>query len=170
MDLSIDELKSNLTMIIRSEITKFTLVNLAKKLNMSLNYEDSFFFQKKKVEHQILQHIVQLDKSGQFLERLEETKNWLGRNSDIGYSCTFTGCVWNGSMHRQYLEHVRRVHFLNNNILCNFAKKCPEQFDTVQELTKHTDEHDKKKKKNQTLSQPETVSQKCAMELNMMIP
>ena len=41
MDLSIDELKSNLTMIIRNEISKFNLVNLAKKLNLSLNYEDS---------------------------------------------------------------------------------------------------------------------------------
>ena len=170
MDLSIDELKSNLTMIIRNEISKFTLVNLAKKLNLSLNYEDSFFFQKKKVENEILQHIVQKDQSAQFVERLDETKKWLGSNSDIGYSCTFTGCVWNGSMHRQYIEHVRRVHFLNKNILCNFRKKCPEQFDTVQELTKHTDEHHKKNKKDQTLSPQEKVSQKSGIELNMMIP
>ena len=31
MDLSIDELKCYLTMIIRNEINKFALVNLAKK-------------------------------------------------------------------------------------------------------------------------------------------
>ena len=132
MDLSIDELKCNLTLIIRNEISKFNLVNLAKKLNVSLNYEESFLFQKKTVEHEILQHILLQDQSEQFSDRLADTRNWLGKKSDIGYSCTFTGCFWNGSMHRQYLEHVRRVHFLNKNILCNFGKKCPEQFDTVQ--------------------------------------
>ena len=58
MDISIDELKCYLTMIIRNEINKFALVNLAKKLDVSLNYEDSFFYQKKKVEHEILQHIL----------------------------------------------------------------------------------------------------------------
>ena len=112
MDLSIDELKCYLTMIIRNEIDKFTLVNLAKKLNVSINYEESFFFQKKKVEHEILQHILQQDQSEQFSERLADTRNWLGKKSDIGYSCTFTGCFWNGSKHRQYIEHVRRVHFI----------------------------------------------------------
>ena len=96
MNLSIDELKCNLKMIIRNEITKFALVNLAKKLNVSLNYEDSFFFQKKKVEHEILQHILQVDQSEQFSERLVETRSWLGKKKDTGYSCTFTGCFWNG--------------------------------------------------------------------------
>ena len=95
MDISIDELKSYLTMIIRNEINKFALVNLAKKLDVSLNYEDSFFYQKKKVEHEILQHILQVDQSEQFSERLVETRNWLGKKKDIGYSCTFTGCFWN---------------------------------------------------------------------------
>ena len=75
MDLSIDELKCYLTMIIRNEINKFALVNLAKKLNVSLNYEDSFFYQKKKVEHEILQHILQVDQSEQFSERLEEARS-----------------------------------------------------------------------------------------------
>ena len=169
MDLSIDELKCYLTMIIRNEIDKFTLVNLAKKLNVSINYEESFFFQKKKVEHEILQHILQQDQSEQFSERLADTRNWLGKKSDIGYSCTFTGCFWNGSKHRQYIEHVRRVHFLNKNILCNFGKKCPEQFDTVQALIKHTEDHHKKKKSCQTLSRQE-VSKKSDIGINLMSP
>ena len=167
MDLSIDELKCYLTMIIRNEINKYALVNLAKKLNVSLNYEDSFFYQKKKVEHEILQHILQVDQSEQFSERLEEARSWLGKKKDIGYSCTFTGCFWNGSKHRQYLEHVRRVHFLNKNILCNFGKKCPEQFDTVKALIKHTEDHHKKKQ-NQTLSRPE--NKESNMGLNLMTP
>ena len=75
MDLSIDELKCYLTVIIRNEIDKFTLVNLAKKLNVCLNYEEGFFCQKKKVEHEILQHILQQDQSEQFSERLAETRS-----------------------------------------------------------------------------------------------
>ena len=169
MDLSIDELKCYLTVIIRNEIDKFTLVNLAKKLNVSLNYEEAFFFQKKKVEHVILQHILQQDQSEQFSERLAETRSWLGKKSDIGYSCTFTGCFWNGSEHRKYQEHVRRVHFLNKNILCNFGKKCPEQFDSVQALTKHAEDHHKKKKSCQTLSRQE-VSKKSDIGINLMTP
>ena len=169
MDLSIDELKCNLTLIIRNEISKFNLVNLAKKLNVSLNYEESFLFQKKTVEHEILQHILLQDQSEQFSDRLADTRNWLGKKSDIGYSCTFTGCFWNGSMHRQYLEHVRRVHFLNKNILCNFGKKCPEQFDTVQALTKHTEDHHKKKKSCQTLSRQD-ASKNSDIGINLMTP
>ena len=94
MDISIDELKCYLTMIIRNKINKFALVNLAKKLDVSLNYEDSFFIKRKKSNTKFF-NIFRVDQSEQFSERLVETRNWLGKKKDIGYSCTFTGCFWN---------------------------------------------------------------------------
>ena len=54
-----------------------------------------------------------------------------------GYNCCYSGCSWSGKLHRFYIEHISRIHFLNKNILCNFAKKCLERFDSIQSLQLH---------------------------------
>ena len=152
MDFKVDELKNHLETITKDQIDSFTLINLGRRLRVSLSPEESFIFQKRKVEHEILQHILREEESENFSERLKETRNWLGlkNKKEIGFSCTFTGCTWTGEKHKEYFDHIKRIHFLNKNILCNYGKKCSARFSTVKDFEKHILEHHKKKQNDQS--------------------
>ena len=55
-----------------------------------------------------------------------------------GYLCCFSGCKFHGPKHRDYLKHLKKVHYINQDLLlCNFAKKCKEKFANIDLLTEH---------------------------------
>ena len=74
------------------------------------------------------------------------TERRMNKNTkEVGYSCTFTGCTWHGEKHKEYFDHIKRIHFLNEKIICNYGKKCSVRFSTVQDFEKHIEEYHKKK-------------------------
>ena len=85
---------------------------------------------------------------------------------EVGYSCTFTGCTWHGEKHKEYFDHIKRIHFLNEKILCNYGKKCSVRFSTVQDFEKHIEEYHKKKQNEKIKLKPE-LSVKDNMKLGL---
>ena len=83
-----------------------------------------------------------------------------------GYNCCYSGCSWSGKRHTFYIEHISRVHFLNKNILCNFAKKCLERFDSIQSLQLHV----KRYHHRQSIQKFSSTARKQNSNLSILTP
>ena len=83
-----------------------------------------------------------------------------------GYNCCYSGCSWSGKRHTFYIEHISRIHFLNKNILCNFAKKCLERFDSIQSLQLHV----KRYHHRQSIQKLSSTARKQNSDLSILTP
>ena len=86
---------------------------------------------------EILIHIIREDPADEFLKNLKEVESNIISRQCFGYYCSMAGCIFTTDRHKKYINHLRRVHFINKNFLCNFKKKCKQLFRNLDTLVDH---------------------------------
>ena len=125
--------------ILHNFVTVYEVANLAKRFNVDISSKD-FSQQKRTVLREILIHILRDElPDPKYRQLLSETEHWLTRRKDSGFSCSYVGCFFRGRVHKMYMKHLNNVHFADNNLLCNFNKRCKERFPDLGALREHVD-------------------------------
>ena len=84
--------------------------------------------------------IENLDQREDFVNMLIDVKNQLKLktvSSERGYSCFFVGCRFIGSRHRQYINHLKRVHPRQESYCCRFKNVCQRNLNSISDLEDH---------------------------------
>ena len=55
-----------------------------------------------------------------------------------GYHCMIPGFVFKGRRHRAYIDHLQQILPRAESYPCNFKRKCPRLFSSIDELKEHT--------------------------------
>lgn len=53
------------------------------------------------------------------------------------YDCQVLGCLYKTSRHREYIEHIRKIHASSDRFFCNFKKSCRRNYQNIFELEEH---------------------------------
>jgi hypothetical protein len=130
-------LKQSVNKLVSNQIDEFEVLFLAQKLSLDLTEESSFSQQKYAVLKAILQQIVKVNGSDYYVRLLEETSKNLKRKKPTKYLCCLAGCLFQSNKHREYLQHLKRVHSTHNELSCNFMHKCMRQFSNMDLLVAH---------------------------------
>ena len=147
-----ENLKDILSKLMADQISKFELVNIANKLDVDISSESSFLRQKRIVQRVVLANIIRDSRecdTQYYLEVLKETDGWLSLKRNPGFECCVAGCSFNGHHHQHYVNHLRQVHFMSNNLLCNFKKTCARRFQSLHNLEEHIRQHHYKPKSDE---------------------
>ena len=56
------------------------------------------------------------------------------------YICCLVGCLFSTDKHRNYLKHLKEVHFKHDQLVCKFKKQCVRQFSSISLLLEHVKE------------------------------
>ena len=133
------DLRKTLAEIQSNSITKFKLVNAAKKLKVDISGCEDFYKQKLRVKREVLINLLREPsaESEKFKEYLSETNQQLVVERQKGFSCMFVGCPFKGSQHRDYFRHLKDNHFNKSDFLCNFNHKCKQRFASILPLEQH---------------------------------
>ena len=130
-------LKQSVNKLVNNQIDEFEVLFLAQQVSLDLQEENSFSQRKYAVLQAILQQIVKVDGSDYYLRLLEETSQNLKRKKPIKYLCCLAGCLFQANRHREYLQHLKRVHSTHSELYCNFMHKCMRQFSNMDLLVAH---------------------------------
>ena len=79
------------------------------------------------------------------------------------YQCSLVGCIFQCSIHRLYIRHLRQSHSRETNLICLHGKTCFFSFSTLDLLSKHVqDVHAKEKSRVQPMHDPQVdIPCKC---------
>ena len=172
---NLTKFKEILSSILNASITKYQLLNIAKDLNVNISGEhQNFEVQKKLVQAEVLRHILRDENhmdERRYLDMLEEVQRFLKMKKNKGYSCSFIGCIFKCNQHRDYLEHLKRIHFLGDRFLCNYSMCCKQRFSSLSSLESHVSSIHLRKKEGdgqETLTKNTNVNVSTLCKCNLM--
>ena len=133
------DLRTILAEIQSNSITKFELVNAAKRLKVDISGCEDFSKQKLHVKREVLLNLLREAsvESEQYEEYLSQTNQQLVVERQKGFSCMFVGCPFKGRQHRDYVRHLKDNHFNKSDFLCNYNHKCKQRFASIRLLEQH---------------------------------
>ena len=132
-----DNLKKALNKLLQNEFDQFEVLGLAQKLALDIQNESDFSQQQYVLQKCVLEHIIKSDSSVYYMRLLEETTRMIHRKQDNKYSCCLVGCLFQSNKHRDYLQHLKKVHSTHKELVCNFMYSCSRQFSTMDLLIQH---------------------------------
>ena len=130
-------LKKSLSKLILNTIDEFEVLYLAQKLHQDVSECFGFSQQKYLVQKAILEHIIKYEETELYKRLLEETEKNLQKKKAYKYLCCLAGCLYQADKHRQYMQHLKRVHSTHNALACKFMHRCNRQFSTIDLLFEH---------------------------------
>ena len=146
--MSVDYLlqyKDSVTNILRGDVSVNHVLEWAEKLQVDISTAKDFLAKKRLVTRKLIIHILREENDETERIRLEnilkETESWLSKPKETGYECIFTGCVFRGPRHVDYIHHVTNQHVNSPYFVCNFKHKCRERFGKIKDLNQHLTQH-----------------------------
>ena len=118
-------------------VAKYVCANVANKPRLDISGEKDFLRQKRITQREILVHICRESTDQRYHDLLHETENWHCVKKETGYTCMFAGCNFKNKLHSRYVNHLKNTHFVKQNLLCNFKRKCKRRFNSVSALEEH---------------------------------
>ena len=100
-----DQFKASIDKIYKNLIDKVELTSIASKFKIEIA-NDEFSLQKRKVLRFLLHHVTREIEDQQYIAMLQETESWFQNSSLNGYTCIYTGCLFVGEQHRDYVREV----------------------------------------------------------------
>ena len=140
LQIALGSLKKSLHMLVLNEIDQFEVLSLANKLCVNIEGQD-FFQQKLLVKIALLDQLLKSEPDNlNFRNLLEEARMRLNRVKSSNYLCCLVGCIFQTDKHRLYLQHLKKIHSTNQELICNYKHQCGRQFASYGELVKHVKE------------------------------
>ena len=139
---AVGELKTTLKRLLEDTLDKFKILDLARTFVIKLPEEKSFSEHKYLIQRFILLQLLKSDKKrSSYYERLlGETDKTLDARKKDPYICCLVGCLFSTETHRNYLNHLKSIHFNHSQLICNFKKNCAREFTGLQLLLNHVKE------------------------------
>ena len=136
--MKLHDLKNALSSIQNRTVDTFSLCRIAHDLNMTIPSGADELRLQRLIIREILIHIIREDPADEFLKNLKEVESNIISRQCFGYYCSMAGCIFTTDRHKKYINHLRRVHFINKNFLCNYKKKCKQLFRNLDTLVDKT--------------------------------
>ena len=139
---TIDEWKLALQKFLKDSVDKFEVNDWAWKCGLQIQEKESFSNLKYRVQQFLLWQLLKSDKEkASYYERLlAETEKRLDLKKGKPFLCFLVGCLFSTNHHRSYLNHLKSVHYSQEQLVCNFKKQCVRQFSSLQLLLNHVKE------------------------------
>ena len=139
---TIDEWKLALQKFLKDSVDKFEVNDWAWKCGLQIKKKESFSNLKYRVQQFLLWQLLKSDKQkASYYERLlAETERRLDLKKGKPFLCFLVGCLFSTNHHRSYLNHLKSVHYSQEQLVCNFKKQCVRQFSSLQLLLNHVKE------------------------------
>ena len=137
LQIALGSLKKSLHMMVLNEIDQFEVLRLANKLGVNIEGQD-FSQQKLLIKIALLNQLLKSEPENlNFRNLLEEARTRLTRVKSKNYLCCLVGCIFQTDQHRFYLQHLKKIHSTNQELICNYKHQCGRQFTSYDELVKH---------------------------------
>ena len=132
-------LTSLVTDLCKDRVCAEEVENLAKRFHVDISSKP-FSQRKRAVLREILVHINRDDSAApEYRRLLVETEQWLSCKKKSGYFCSYVGCMFKARKHKLYLKHLENVHFMDQNLICNYQQKCKQRFRDIFGLKDHVE-------------------------------
>ena len=146
--MSVAEFKNLLCKILSNQIDQFGVLDQLRRLKCGVDPADSFSRQKYVLQKRLLEQILIIDQSENYVQLLDETNRILQIRKTSKYSCCLIGCLFTSDDHRSYLYHLKRVHGRTDKLTCNFAHTCKRLFTSFDMLFSHVrDDHTRRNRR-----------------------
>ena len=108
----IDQFKTSINKIYQNSIDIVELTSIARKFQINIA-SDEFSLQKRKVLRFLLNHVTRETDEEKYISMLQETESWFrfhqSSSTIQGYECIYTGCIFMGKNHRDYVRKVLKL-------------------------------------------------------------
>ena len=147
VDNPFSEYKEAISKILKGNVCREIILDWAEKLKIDISEAGDFMTEKRMIIRKLILHILREESNSDERTRLEnilkQTEGWLSFSvkKGTGYECMFTGCVFWGPQHSNYINHITNQHFTHTHFICNFNHKCSERFNNIDALTQHVTKH-----------------------------
>lgn len=140
----IENLKVLCRKIVRNDIDHFELTVACEKFKLDFQPSDDFSYKKKRLKQAVLSEILKgqnlsIDDKRMYGEMMEATgKSLEFRSSAVkGFPCSLVGCLFRGERHRDYVQHLEKIHSTSTPFQCKVGHECIRNFDSISDLKSH---------------------------------
>ena len=136
----LETFKSTLKKFLLNQIDQFQVMNMSRRFSVDISNIRSFSQQKYMIQRVVIEQILRsnLVENRDYYERiLDETKQNIAFQVPRKYECSLIGCLYRGDTHRDYLQHMKRIHSNYESYSCNHNHVCALQFSSLPLLLDH---------------------------------
>ena len=136
----LETFKSTLKKFLLNQIDQFQVMNMSRRFSVDISNIRSFSQQKYMIQRVVIEQILRsnLVENRDYYERiLDETKQNIAFQVPRKYECSLIGCLYRGDTHRDYLQHMKKIHSNYESYSCNHNHVCALQFSSLPLLLDH---------------------------------
>lgn len=129
--------KQILDRLLKNECDQFEILSFGNKFQVDLQKESSFSRQKYLLQKHIIECIIREDRNDYYARLLEETVGLCQLRRPQGYHCCLAGCCFKADRHKNYVQHLQKVHSNFHKLACKYKHECKREFSNIPDLIDH---------------------------------
>ena len=135
------EVYENLVLkLTRNQVDNIELLAFSRNLNLD-DVGDDFVTRKYLLLRAVIMEISKVcdDAVLKYQSLLDEANYALKKKvkANSGFPCQVLGCCFKGSRHRDYINHLQKIHPSSEKYYCNYGRKCRRNFGSISDLEYH---------------------------------
>ena len=134
----------------KNQLDRVQLISYLNRYQIDFDVNSPLVILKFKLKLRLLDNLIQYchndnEVVSKYTSLKNESENFLRYHNEkvtsSNFKCTFSGCLFESRVHREYMRHLQRVHPNADRLVCKFGRKCMRVFSSLALLNDHLENH-----------------------------